>query len=130
MEGTQDYFAFTASPVGEGAWMQTKEYGIINCLLQRITLKKDCLNSPISSPYGILTNQTTGVVAFEICLGFSFFFVVSLYDVIFPVVISFSKCRRWLSFLVVVGLLTVSSLCLRYCELEFCSVRSCSLVVV
>jgi hypothetical protein len=61
---------------------------------------------------------------------FFFFFVVSLYDVVFPVVISFSKCRRWLSFLVVVGLLTVSSLCLRYCELEFCSVRSCSLVVV
>jgi hypothetical protein len=41
MEGAQDFFAFTASPVDEGAWMQTKEYGIINCLLQRITLGKD-----------------------------------------------------------------------------------------
>jgi len=58
MEGAQDSFAFTASPVGEGAWMQTKEYGIINCLLQRITLRKDCLNCPISSPYGILTNNS------------------------------------------------------------------------
>jgi hypothetical protein len=58
MEGAQDSFAFTASPVGEGAWMQTKEYGIINFLLQRITLRKDCLNCPISSPYGILTNNS------------------------------------------------------------------------
>jgi hypothetical protein len=58
MDGAQDSFAFTASPVGEGAWMQTKEYGIINFLLQRITLRKDCLNCPISSPYGILTNNS------------------------------------------------------------------------
>ena len=58
MEGAKDSFAFTASPVGPGAWMQTKEYGIINCLLQRITLRKDCVKCPITSPYGILTNNS------------------------------------------------------------------------
>jgi hypothetical protein len=38
--------------------MQTKEYGIINCMLQRITLRRDCLNCPISSSYGILTKNS------------------------------------------------------------------------
>jgi hypothetical protein len=31
MEGSVDSFSFTASPEGDGAWMQAKEYSVINC---------------------------------------------------------------------------------------------------
>ena len=41
MRGDTDVFSFTASPEREGAWMQSKTYGTVNCLLQRLTLRKD-----------------------------------------------------------------------------------------
>jgi hypothetical protein len=54
-----DLYAYKAEPIGEGTWMQQKEYIIRNCVEQQITLKKDGLACPITSPYGILTNSST-----------------------------------------------------------------------
>ena len=53
-----DIVSFTAAPVGDGAWMQNKIYGVINCVAQRVTLRKDCLKCPITSPFGILSNDS------------------------------------------------------------------------
>ena len=58
-----DLYAYKAEPIGEGTWMQQKEYIIRNCVEQQITLKKDCLACPITSPYGILTNSSTDTSA-------------------------------------------------------------------
>ncbi len=58
MEGEVDSFSFTTPPEGEGAWMQIKTYGLINCMLQKITIRKDCLHCPITSPFGLLTNNS------------------------------------------------------------------------
>ena len=49
---------YKASPKGEGSWMRTVTYAIKNCVVQKISLKKDCLNCPITSPFGILTNKS------------------------------------------------------------------------
>ena len=51
-------FAYTASPHGEGSWMRTVTYSVKNCVVQEVTLKRDCLNCPITAPSGILTNNT------------------------------------------------------------------------
>ncbi len=58
MEGSVDSFSFLASPEGDGAWMQTKEYSVVNCMLQKIINIKDCLYCPITSPFGLLTNNS------------------------------------------------------------------------
>jgi hypothetical protein len=58
MRGDTDVFSFTASPEGEGAWMQSKTYGTVNCLLQRLTLRKDCSNCPITSTIGLISNNS------------------------------------------------------------------------
>ena len=55
MRGDTDVFSITASP--EGAWMQSKTYGKVNCLLQRLTLRKDCSNCPITSTIGLISNN-------------------------------------------------------------------------
>ena len=68
MEETKNkLFSFKASPTGEGYWMRTVKYSVKNCLVQEITLKKDCLDCPITSPYGVLTNksETTSVVTHD-----------------------------------------------------------------
>jgi hypothetical protein len=58
MEGSADSFSFTASPEGDGVWMQTKEYSVINCMRLKIIIRKDCLYCPITSPFGLLTNSS------------------------------------------------------------------------
>lgn len=58
MEGSADSPSFTASPEGDGVWMQTKEYRVVNCMLQKIIIRKDCLYCPITSPFGLLTNNS------------------------------------------------------------------------
>lgn len=66
MEETKNkLFSFRASPRGEGSWMRTVDYAVRNCVVQEITLKKDCINCPITSPYGVLTNssEATSVVS-------------------------------------------------------------------
>ena len=57
-ETSPNLFSYKASPMGEGSWMRTVTYSIKNCVVQLISLKKDCLNCPISSPFGILTNNS------------------------------------------------------------------------
>ena len=57
MRGDTDVFSFTASPEGEGAWMQSKIYETVNCLLQRLTLRKDCSLCPITSTIGLISND-------------------------------------------------------------------------
>ena len=51
-------FSYKASPKTVGSWMQTLTDVIQNCVVQEITLKKDCLDCPITSPFGILTNSS------------------------------------------------------------------------
>jgi hypothetical protein len=48
-----DLYAYKAEPIGEGTWMQQKEYIIRNCVEQQITLKKrlSCLPNNISLWY-------------------------------------------------------------------------------
>ncbi len=57
-ETSQNTFSYKASPKNEGSWMQTEVETIRNCVTQEIILKKDCINCPITSPFGILTNNT------------------------------------------------------------------------
>ena len=68
MEETKhNLFSFKASPMGGGYWMRTVKYSVKNCVVQEITLKKDCLDCPTTSPYGVLTNdsKTTSVVTHD-----------------------------------------------------------------
>jgi hypothetical protein len=58
IRGDTDVFSFTASTEGEGALMQSKTYGIVNCLLQRLTLRKDCPNRTITSTIGLVSNNS------------------------------------------------------------------------
>jgi hypothetical protein len=58
MRGDTYIFSFTASPEGEGAWMQSKTYGTVNCLLQRLALRKDCSICPITSTIGVISNNS------------------------------------------------------------------------
>ena len=57
-ETSQNLFSYKASPKTEGSWMQTVTEAIRNCVVQEIVLKKDCLNCPITSPFGALTNNS------------------------------------------------------------------------
>lgn len=57
-ETSPNLFSYKASPTGEGSWMSTVVYTIKNCIVQQISLKRDCLNCPITSPFGILTNNS------------------------------------------------------------------------
>ena len=58
MRGDTDVYSFTTSPEGEGAWMQSKTYGTVNCLLQRLTLRKDCSLCPITSTISLISNYS------------------------------------------------------------------------
>jgi hypothetical protein len=60
MRGDTDVFSITASP--EGAWMQSKTYGTVNCLLQRLTLRKDCSQCPITSTIGFAHHHDALIV--------------------------------------------------------------------
>ena len=51
-------FSYKASPNSEGTWMQRITFIVRNCVLEEITLKKDCRNCPITYPFGILTNNS------------------------------------------------------------------------
>jgi hypothetical protein len=53
MEEAAELFYFTASLEGDGAWIQTKEYSVVNCMLRKIIIRKDCLFCPITSPFGL-----------------------------------------------------------------------------
>jgi hypothetical protein len=57
-EISPNLFSYKASPNGKGTWMQTKVEKIKNCIVQEITLKKDCRTCPITSAFGILTNDS------------------------------------------------------------------------
>ena len=57
-ETSPNLFSYKVSPKGEGSWMRVVTYAIKNCVVQQISLKKDCLNCPITSPFGVLTNKS------------------------------------------------------------------------
>jgi hypothetical protein len=57
-ETSPNLFSYKASPKTEGSWMQTNVDAIRNCVVQEITLKKDCIECPITSPFGVLTNSS------------------------------------------------------------------------
>ena len=48
------HLSYTSFPNGEGVWMQKKTYKSENCMIQKIMIKKDCIDCPITSPFGIL----------------------------------------------------------------------------
>jgi hypothetical protein len=45
-------------PNGEGQWMTTKTFTAKNCATQIITLRKECHNCRVISPFGNLTNSS------------------------------------------------------------------------
>jgi hypothetical protein len=45
-------------PNGEGQWMTKQSFTAKNCVTQIITLKKECHNCRVTSPFGILTNSS------------------------------------------------------------------------
>ena len=57
MIGDENQFSFTSTPKGEGVWMQKISFTTENCMVQKITLKKDCATCPTTSPFGILKEK-------------------------------------------------------------------------
>ncbi len=45
-------------PNGEGQWMTTQSFTAKNCVTQIITLKKECHNCIVTSPFGIIANSS------------------------------------------------------------------------
>jgi len=54
MQSGATSLSFTSSPVGEGKWYATREYHVLNCLAEEITLRQDTEEGPIESPFGML----------------------------------------------------------------------------
>ncbi|EFX73347.1 hypothetical protein DAPPUDRAFT_109816 [Daphnia pulex] len=54
MQSGATSLSFTSSPVGEGKWYATREYHVLNCLAEEITLRQDTQEGPIESPFGML----------------------------------------------------------------------------
>ncbi len=46
-------YSFIQEPVGEGRWYATREYSVLNCLAQAITLRAESDQGPIQSPFGL-----------------------------------------------------------------------------
>ena len=64
VENRPSIWSYTGSPREVGVWMRTVTLSERNCVVQTITLKRDCQGCPITSPYGTLTNhsEATSVV--------------------------------------------------------------------
>jgi len=43
--------------VREGAWLSTKEYSVVNCVLTNITLTLEHQEGPVISPFGIIAES-------------------------------------------------------------------------
>jgi hypothetical protein len=54
MQSGATSLSFTSSPVGEGKWYATREYHVLNCLAEEITLRQNTQEGPIESPFGML----------------------------------------------------------------------------
>ena len=54
MQASENTISFTASPTGEGKWYVTREYHVLNCLVEKITLKQNPEEHLIKSPFGLL----------------------------------------------------------------------------
>ena len=54
MQASENTLSFTESPTGEGKWYATREYHVLNCLAEKITLKQNPEEHLIESPFGIL----------------------------------------------------------------------------
>lgn len=55
--------SFMQDPDGGGYWLTVQKYTILNCLVSEISLRKDCPDCPIHSPFGVLKNVTNNRVA-------------------------------------------------------------------
>jgi hypothetical protein len=53
MEGSADSFSFTASPEGDGVWMQTKEYSVINSQGARVKVDTNLLREGLTINFGL-----------------------------------------------------------------------------
>jgi hypothetical protein len=54
MQSSATSLSFTSSPIGEGKWYATREYHVLNCLAEEITLRQDTTEGPIKSHFGML----------------------------------------------------------------------------
>jgi hypothetical protein len=54
MQASENTISFTASPTGEGKWYATRKYHVLNCLVEKITLKQNSEEHLIESPFGLL----------------------------------------------------------------------------
>ena len=59
MQSSGTSSSFIATPIGEGAWYDTKNYEIINCLVEEITLRQYASEDLIESPFGMLNATPT-----------------------------------------------------------------------
>ena len=51
-------FRHLREPEGDGYWMTEQVYKTKNCVSQEIQLAKECHDCPVTSPFGILTNDS------------------------------------------------------------------------
>ena len=65
MEKDGTTYKYLHEATGEGKWLTTQRFTILNCFTQEITLYREEANGPILSPFGILTNETKVNYAFH-----------------------------------------------------------------
>jgi hypothetical protein len=58
MKGDSGVFSFTATPEGVGALMLSKTYGVINCVVQKLKMKKYCPRCSVASTLAGVTNSS------------------------------------------------------------------------
>ena len=54
MQASENTMSFMASPTGKGKWYASRECHVLNCLVEKITLKQNPEEHLIESPFGIL----------------------------------------------------------------------------
>ena len=52
-------YSFERTPNGDGRWMATEKYSVLNCVSMTMTMTKQCETCPIVSPFGTLTTDPT-----------------------------------------------------------------------
>lgn len=60
MEGSSTAWVYSAVPEGAGWWNANVTYSETNCMLEQITLRKECEACPIVTPFGEIANSSEG----------------------------------------------------------------------
>ena len=65
MEKDGSTFKYLHEATGEGKWLTTQRYTLLNCFTQEITLYREETDGPIHSPFGIIANNSNASFAFH-----------------------------------------------------------------